>query len=243
MAGAMTAAKAGASTRTARILASMAWGTLAVLAVVPAQAQPVRPAVIAQHPAGAAEGATMQTTGQTTGSAAEHRAPKPQGLRWRDLSAEQRELLSDVESHWDRLPRVRQDALAHAAQRWLSLPEQERAQARQRLEHWKSLDADQRRELRRRYHEFKELPAGEQERIRQNFDRFQHLSPEQRREMRDRFRSLAPEERQRLKEQWHRHPGAGRHGPPAHGRDAQREQLPHPPRADGPQPATQHRPQ
>ena len=95
------------------------------------------------------------------GSALADDAHAHTGVRWQDLSAEQRELLKDFEGRWDQLPLGRQEALARGSERWLSLPPEQRGRMRKRVERWHELDPEQRRELRRRHQEFRELPPEE----------------------------------------------------------------------------------
>lgn len=131
-----------------------------------------------------------------------------EGVRWQDLSEDQRELLQEFVGRWEQLPLARQRALARCSARWLEMSPEQRDAVRQRYERWQSLDPEQRRELRRRYHEFKKLPPEEQARIRENYRRFRDLTPEQRRELREKFRHLSPQERQRLKQELYGQPPA-----------------------------------
>lgn len=140
------------------------------------------------------------------------------GIKWQELTQEQREMLSRFEERWEQLPLARQRKLAEGAERWAKMTPEQRQEARAMMKRWHSLDGDKRREMLERQREFKLLPPEEQARIRQEFDRFQRLSPDERRELRERFKKLTPEERAALRERIRRGelpPRGHRHPPPA----------------------------
>src|SRR5690606_6797176 len=120
-----------------------------------------------------------------------------QGVRWEELSPEQRELLKELAPRWNELPKGRQEAIARSSKRWLSTPPEQRASLQRRMERRRSLDSEERRQVRRRMQQFHQLQPEEQERIRRTYKRFQQLEPHERKRLRREFRDLPPEERRR----------------------------------------------
>lgn len=136
--------------------------------------------------------------------ASEERAP---AIAWKDLSEEQRQLLSRFENRWDQLPPHRQRVLAKSSQHWLSMTPEQREDLKRSLKQLHNLNESERNELHARVERFKELPPDEQKKLRDSYMAFRHLSAERRKELRERWQQLTPEERA----QWRQsHPRANR---------------------------------
>ncbi len=146
-------------------------------------------------------------------------------LAWKDLPANQQELLHAYAKNWDTLPPARQQALARGAHRWLSMDPQERTQARERFQNWQKLPEERRELIRQRWERFQQLDPESKALVRENFNAYMHLPAGKRRALRERWLAATPEQRERMLERMrerraHPHrtaPEAGTHegaGPP-----------------------------
>lgn len=109
----------------------------------------------------------------------------PEGPRWNQLNAAQREALKPLREAWDTLDAPRKRKWLEIAQRFPSLGEDERRRVHERMVDWVSLSAQQRTLARINYRSAKEVPAS------QRLDRwesYQSLSPQERKALADQAR-------------------------------------------------------
>lgn len=149
------------------------------LGALPAQAQPeskATPAPVAKS------AATPPLAANATRASA--------GPRWKDLTADQKQALAPLASHWNRL---------HVAQKrkWLALSrnfddmtEQEKATLRGRMIDWASLSPQERTRARLNYAEVERLAPADERKAK--WEAYQALSDEERRQLADRAATRLP---------------------------------------------------
>jgi hypothetical protein len=140
--------------------------------------------------------------GQPAPKAADDSAPRPtqaapEGARWNQLSAAQRQALGPLKGVWDTLDGARKRKWLEVAQRFPSMGEDERRRVHERMGEWVALSPQQRTLARINFRTAKEVPAS------QRLDRwesYQSLSPEERKALADQAQKLqarnAPTQRQ-----------------------------------------------
>jgi hypothetical protein len=124
-------------------------------------------------------------TGQQPPKTADTPAPRPaqtlpEGPRWNQLSAAQRQALGPLKGVWDTLDGPRKRKWLEVAQRFPSMGEDERRRVHDRMGEWVALSPQQRTLARINFRTAKEVPAS------QRLDRWES------------YQSLSPEERQAL---------------------------------------------
>lgn len=118
--------------------------------------------------------ATVSRSGSSAG------APVEEGLRWNQLSADQRNHLAPLERSWPALSATRKMRWIEVSQRLPSMPEAERARVRQRMEEWAALSPAERVRARIQFQEAKQIDSSQR---RAQWEAYQALPPERRQEL------------------------------------------------------------
>jgi Protein of unknown function (DUF3106) len=84
-----------------------------------------------------------------------------EAVQWKDLSAEEREVLGPFEDKWKSLSPQRQQRLRKGAARWQGLDANQRQQFKNRYQKWKDLPPEQKNKIRQRFQRFRALPESE----------------------------------------------------------------------------------
>jgi hypothetical protein len=95
---------------------------------------------------------------------------------WKDLAADQQQLLAPFAEQWNTLPAEEKRAWVSLANRVPNMSQDERAKAQGRIVEWAKLSPDQRRLARQNYRLAKSLPS--EQRVAQ-WESYQTLTPEQ----------------------------------------------------------------
>lgn len=116
-----------------------------------------------------------------------HAAPPPLDQpKWKDVSAQQKQILAPLAADWDQLEDWRRKKWLDIAQRYPTMGAEEQARMQRRMKDWASLKPEERTAARER------------------FKNVQKATPEQRealKQMWSEYKALPEEEKKRIKEQ------------------------------------------
>lgn len=107
-------------------------------------------------------------------------ASREDGVRWRDLSAAQREALAPLEREWAGIDAPRKQKWIEIAARYPSMPAAERKRLQDRMADWTRLTPAQRGQARLNYQETREVPSDDR---RAKWEAYQSLPSEERRQL------------------------------------------------------------
>ncbi|TAK93583.1 MAG: DUF3106 domain-containing protein [Aquabacterium sp.] len=104
-------------------------------------------------------------------------------IEWRELSAEQKQILQPLATHWSRMDETGRDKWVNVANRYKELSPADKARVQERMSQWAKLPAQERGEARLR------------------FQQTRQLTPDQRQEKWAAYQALTAEDRQDLTRQ------------------------------------------
>jgi TRAP-type mannitol/chloroaromatic compound transport system substrate-binding protein len=89
--------------------------------------------------------------------------PEPKAPSWQQLSTQQKQVLRELESHWE----------VKIANKYPKMKPEEQERVRRRITRWASLTPEQRQAARERYKQIKKQPPEKQKEVKKKWERYQ----------------------------------------------------------------------
>ena len=115
-------------------------------------------------------------------------APK-KPLTWSELSAEEREVLAPLESHWTDMTTSRKNKWVGIARKYKTLRPAEQENVKARMAEWASLTPTDRQSARNRFKNIEKMPPDKKVKLTDKWVEYQQLTESEREELRAAARS------------------------------------------------------
>ena len=99
--------------------------------------------------------------------------PEPKAPSWQQLSTQQKQVLGELESHWEQQPDRLRNNLVKIANKYPKMKPEEQERVRRRITRWASLTPEQRQAARERYKQIKKQPPEKQKEVKKKWERYQ----------------------------------------------------------------------
>ena len=99
--------------------------------------------------------------------------PEPKAPSWQQLSAQQKQILGELESQWEQQPDRLRNNLVKVANKYPKMKPEEQERVRRRITRWASLTPEQRQAARERYKQIKKQPPEKQKEVKKKWERYQ----------------------------------------------------------------------
>lgn len=109
--------------------------------------------------------------------------PGPKQPNWAELSPEDRQILTPLESRWNGFSAQRKKMWLGIAKNYPTMPPSEQAKVQRRLESWVKLSQAERRTVREGYKDLQKLPPEKKQTLKQQWDEYNKLPEEERRRL------------------------------------------------------------
>jgi len=110
-------------------------------------------------------------------------APK-KSLTWSELSAEEKEVLSPLESHWMDMTTARKTKWIAIARKYKSLRPAEQENVKSRMAEWTALSPTDRQSARNRFKDLEKMPPDKKVKLADKWVEYQQLTESEREELR-----------------------------------------------------------
>lgn len=110
------------------------------------------------------------------------------GVSWVDLTAQQQQTFTVLQSVWSELPTLKRQHLLRHQHKWQDMPLERQLKISRRLTHWVSLSDEEQKELHARHKHYRSLPEDERHRIHDAKHSFANLNAEDRKRLKDCYR-------------------------------------------------------
>lgn len=102
---------------------------------------------------------------------------------WKQLSAQQREILSPLAGEWDAMESFRRKKWLGIAERYASMSPEEQERVQRRMRDWAKLAPEERKQAREKYKTLQKVSPEQRESLRQNWEDYKALPEEEKKRL------------------------------------------------------------